>query len=51
MLRSKAIAEVADARKTSRIERIIGQLRSSLAYAQIDDIMARDLHELSERRD
>ena len=39
-----AIAQAASVRKAGRIERIIGQLRSSLAYADIDEIMARDLH-------
>lgn len=40
-----AISEASSARKTAAIERIIGKLHSSLAYAQIDDIMARDLHD------
>ena len=40
----EAIKETSSARKTARIERIIGMLRSSLAYVQIDDIIARDLH-------
>ncbi len=39
-----AIAEAASVRKAARIERIIGQLRSSLAYGQIQDIISRDLH-------
>ena len=39
-----SIAEISSARKTSRIERIIGKLRSSLAYGQIEEIMARDFH-------
>lgn len=30
--------------KAERIDRIIGRLRASLTYAQIDDIMAGDLH-------
>ena len=40
----EAITETSSARKASRIERIIGQLRSSLAYSQITDIMERSLH-------
>jgi uncharacterized alpha-E superfamily protein len=40
----EAIAEASGVRKTARIDRIIGQLRSSLAYAQIEEILARDLH-------
>lgn len=39
-----AISETASARKGAQVERIIGKLRSSLAYAQIEDLMARDLH-------
>ena len=39
-----SIADISSARKASRIERIIGKLRSSLAYGQIEEIMARDLH-------
>ncbi len=35
-----AIIEAAPARKTGDMERIIGRLRSSLAYAQIQDIMS-----------
>ncbi len=38
----EAIARTVSTRKASRIERIVGRLRSSLAYAQIDDIMSRD---------
>lgn len=41
----EAISETSSARKTAAIERIIGKLQSSLAYAQIDDIISRDLHE------
>jgi uncharacterized alpha-E superfamily protein len=37
-----AIARLSATRKGSGIEKIIGRLRSSLAYAQIDDIMSRD---------
>ena len=39
-----AIAELTSTRKAARIERIIGRLRSSLAYVQIDEVMARNLH-------
>jgi uncharacterized alpha-E superfamily protein len=39
----EAITETSG-RKRGQIERIIGKLRSSLAYAQIDDIISRDLH-------
>jgi uncharacterized alpha-E superfamily protein len=39
-----AIAEAASVRKAARVERIIGQLRSSLAYGQIQDIIAGGLH-------
>ncbi len=39
-----AIAELTSTRKAARIERIVGRLRSSLAYVQIDEIMARDFH-------
>ncbi|MGI9075473.1 MAG: alpha-E domain-containing protein [Bryobacteraceae bacterium] len=39
-----SLAEIAPTRKTARIERVIGKLRSSLAYQQIDEIMTRDLH-------
>lgn len=39
----EAIAE-ASPRKMNQIERIIGKLRSSLAYIEIDDIMTRNLH-------
>jgi len=37
-----AIARLVPPRKAGRIERIVGRLRSSLAYAQIDDIISRD---------
>ena len=40
----EAIAEASSMRKTSRIERIIGQLQSSLAYGQIQEIMSQNLH-------
>jgi len=38
----EAIARISSTRKGAGIEKIIGRLRSSLAYAQIDDIMSRD---------
>jgi len=38
----EAITRAFSTRKGGRIEKIIGKLRSSLAYAQIDDIMSRD---------
>ena len=40
----EAIAEVTSVRKTAKVDRIIGKLRSSLAYAQIEEVMAGDLH-------
>lgn len=40
-----AIAEASAVKKPVRIERTIGQLRASLAYSPIRDIMARDLHQ------
>jgi len=40
----EAISETSSPRKVALIQRIIGKLRSSLAYAQIDDIIARDMH-------
>jgi uncharacterized alpha-E superfamily protein len=39
-----AIADLTTSRKTVKIERLIGKLRSSLAYSQIEDVMAGDLH-------
>jgi uncharacterized alpha-E superfamily protein len=39
-----AIAEASPTRKSARIDRMIGHLRSSLAYAQIEEIMERGLH-------
>lgn len=39
-----SLASISSARKTSHIERVIGKLHSSLAYLQIDEIIARDLH-------
>jgi uncharacterized alpha-E superfamily protein len=38
----QAIARSSSTRKGAGIEKIIGRLRSSLAYAQIDDIMSKD---------
>ncbi|HEX4170537.1 MAG TPA: alpha-E domain-containing protein [Bryobacteraceae bacterium] len=38
----EAIARSSSTRKGAHIEKIIGRLRSSLAYAQIDDIMSKD---------
>ena len=40
----EAISETTPARKGAQVERIIGKLRSSLAYAQIEDVMSRDMH-------
>ena len=40
----EAIAELTSVRKTAQVERLIGKLRSSLAYIQIDEVMAGDLH-------
>jgi uncharacterized alpha-E superfamily protein len=40
----EAIALAASVRKTGKIERIIGSLRASLAYVQIEDIIAGNLH-------
>lgn len=39
-----AINNVLSARKTARIDRIIGKLRASLAYTQIEEILKGDLH-------
>jgi uncharacterized alpha-E superfamily protein len=39
-----AIAELNSTRKAARIERMIGRLRSSLAYVQIEEVMGRDFH-------
>lgn len=39
-----AIAEASSVEKPLRVERIIGQLRASLAYSLIQDLMSRDLH-------
>ncbi len=38
----EAIARASSTRKGAHIEKIVGRLRSSLAYAQIDDIMSKD---------
>jgi uncharacterized alpha-E superfamily protein len=39
-----AISQASPTRKSSRIDRMIGHLRSSLAYAQIEEIIEGDLH-------
>jgi uncharacterized alpha-E superfamily protein len=39
-----AIADLTSTRKAARIERTIGRLRSSLAYVQIEEVMARNFH-------
>lgn len=39
----KAIAESSPARRTSRVERLVGLLRSSLAYTQIEELLSGDL--------
>ncbi len=38
----EAIARASSSRKGAAIEKLVGRLRSSLAYAQIDDIMSKD---------
>jgi uncharacterized alpha-E superfamily protein len=38
----EAIKKVSRARRAGQIERIVGRLHSSLAYAQIDDIISKD---------
>jgi uncharacterized alpha-E superfamily protein len=40
-----AIAEASAVRRPARIERTIGQLRASLAYSHIKDIIAGDIHQ------
>ncbi len=40
----EAIAEVTSVRKTAKVDRLIGKLRSSLAYIHIEEVMAGDLH-------
>ncbi len=40
----EAIGESSAGSRAARIERIIGGLRASLAYLQIDDIMAQNIH-------
>jgi uncharacterized alpha-E superfamily protein len=40
----QGIAQASPARKSNRIDRIVGQLRASLAYTQIEEIMSNDLH-------
>lgn len=39
-----AINDTSSVRRASRIDRIIGGLRASLAYVQIDDVMHQNLH-------
>ncbi|MBV8707125.1 MAG: alpha-E domain-containing protein [Acidobacteriaceae bacterium] len=39
-----AIAEITSTRKAARIERMVGRLRSSLAYVQIEEVMDRNFH-------
>ena len=39
----KAIAEASPARRTARIDRLMGQIRSSLAYMQVEDILQGNL--------
>ena len=39
-----AIIEGLSPRKTARTDRIIGKLRASLAYTQIEEILKGDLH-------
>lgn len=39
-----AITESSSVQKAARIERIIGGLRASLAYVQIEEIMGKDIH-------
>jgi uncharacterized alpha-E superfamily protein len=40
----EAIADRSPARKADRVERLVGRLSASLAYVQIDEVMAGDLH-------
>jgi uncharacterized alpha-E superfamily protein len=40
-----AIAQTSSVRRPVRIERTIGQLRASLAYSNINDIILRDVHQ------
>ena len=40
----EAITESSSGQRAARLERIIGGLRASLAYVQMDDIMAQDIH-------
>lgn len=39
-----AIAESISVRRAAKVERIIGQMRSSLAYGQVDDIISGSMH-------
>lgn len=38
------VAEITEMRKTGRVYRLVGRLRASFDFDQIDDIMAADLH-------
>jgi uncharacterized alpha-E superfamily protein len=40
----EAITDSSSGHRASRIERLIGSLRASLAYVQIGDIMSQDIH-------
>jgi len=40
----ESISDLTSRRKSIQIDRIIGKMRSSLAYGQIDEIMNRDIH-------
>ncbi len=40
----RVLGNIASARKTTSIERMVGKLQSSLAYTQIEEIMPSDLH-------
>jgi uncharacterized alpha-E superfamily protein len=39
-----AIAQSIPVRKAATVDRIVGQMRASLAYSQVDEIMSNDLH-------
>jgi uncharacterized alpha-E superfamily protein len=40
----ESISAVSSARKTAQIDRLIGRLRASLAYSQIEEVIGRNLH-------
>ena len=44
----QAIAKVISARNSGRVERLIGRLRASLDYYQIEEILSGDMHEYLE---